>query len=1567
MNRSLWLTTVVLLFATLFVPDRLPAQGTISIFNIDTKNFPTVEADIYVRDINGTIQRNLDTSQFSATENGEPTPLLSITCPPPNTIDRLSLILTLDVSGSMDEDLGSGRTKLDVVKEAALDLIRKLPLDRVQCAITAFHGTSFVIHPFSNDTASLIAAVASLPSARNMPGGSTGTDFDAAMTAIGTGALDIGGKAPPARAVILITDGEGVANESDILSRAAAYNVMVHTITISQPATDFMKKLANNTGGLWFDEVNSVEALKEIELTMLQRSLRLYPCHIVWPSKITCSYDKLLSLTYHPINAQGITTYLAPDILKRRLSVVPQSFQFGAVRLGDTIERPFILFGLRDTITIEEVQGIAAEFTIVELEENPTLFPLTVAAGDTIHLTLRYIPQQEKVMRANLQFVTNRCDDPILYCVGGKDPFAPITSNLRLTHPNGGEAFKVGTDTVITWEGIPASRPVRLEYSIDTGVTWHVAADISTSWRQDWNVPNSPSNTCLARVTEIGSGILVGRYEHARRGVTARFTPDGKSVVTLEQSGMVRVWDIQTGKVVSQMTGSPAGRLELSPDGRMAAIGRSGGTVNIIHLESRSVIGSIPYGVAGDGAAEKSLLCFSPDGSRLMTTLHENSLRSPVTHTLMIYNIEEKKIERQVFDGRQFYRHGNFSPDGKLFAIGGEKGIIQVWNSTIDTLLYETVDTNGIVRQLQFSYDSKNLYTYATKDSTGFFLTEWQVKDGIPIHTLTLPTPLYDFDAGITDIATTDSLPVLRSSDDATLLGEFSGHVGKAFFSRLSLDGSTLVTGGDDNYVLVWSVERGKQPSDLSDSLWAIIAPYLEPLDVDFDSVAINYSKDSTLTTYVRNTGTADATVNQIRIGGKNGREFKVIAGDAPFTLDAGEARAVRLRFSPGDTGVRTAEATIVASSGTLKATLRGVGVYPDIVGDTVDFGKRGLNTSNDSAGYALHTGTSRLRVDSIRIAGPNPEQFGVSSFTTPFDLRPGDRLKVPVNFLPTLQGSWWSNVEIYHNGFGSPARVILIGEGIKVNAPLINIPDTLLFATQRCTPREETLHLPIQNRGNADLTIEEITVEGNHPNDFTLLDPLPTKITSGTTDSIMIRFLPSDIGDHSAFARIKTNVPNAEEAVVLLRGRFESVRLELATDEVDFGLLCPGEESAITYSITNTGNLSSHIRIDSRVDQGGDDLQVVSLESFDIAQGETVEGRFYLMPEKTEGEIRGAIIFYDTICGTSQELKFRGVVDGPEIEVDSVPLVCAGTPVQLNARGATRYEWEPSDDLDCSGDITCANPIVRPTQTTTYIVTGYDDNGCSGIDSVTVIVQSEPTVIALRMGRGHRAGPGDSVMLPLTINEATEKLDEVTDLEIVVEYNPKVLKLHTDNLMKWFTGTRLEGWTLLEVKEAPGSIRLHVASPNGISGDSLQPLLQLGGEIFLANVGGTELRGTVRTTAPCTAFTPFAGYVTVDSICGLNQRLIDISFAKYSLSPPYPNPSTGEGITLDFSLGLDGPATVEVINYADGNSRFLLQEDLEAGAYQLNWQPEELPSGTYLIRVSSGEWNQVEWVKIVR
>jgi hypothetical protein len=60
------------------------------------------------------------------------------------------------------------------------------------------------------------------------------------------------------------------------------------------------------------------------------------------------------------------------------------------------------------------------------------------------------------------------------------------------------------------------------------------------------------------------------------------------------------------------------------------------------------------------------------------------------------------------------------------------------------------------------------------------------------------------------------------------------------------------------------------------------------------------------------------------------------------------------------------------------------------------------------------------------------------------------------------------------------------------------------------------------------------------------------------------------------------------------------------------------------------------------------------------------------------------------------------------------------GDSVQLNVTGGTTYSWAPTTGLSCS---TCDNPIASPLVTTTYIVTGTDASGCTGADTLIVIV----------------------------------------------------------------------------------------------------------------------------------------------------------------------------------------------------------------------------------------------------
>ena len=70
---------------------------------------------------------------------------------------------------------------------------------------------------------------------------------------------------------------------------------------------------------------------------------------------------------------------------------------------------------------------------------------------------------------------------------------------------------------------------------------------------------------------------------------------------------------------------------------------------------------------------------------------------------------------------------------------------------------------------------------------------------------------------------------------------------------------------------------------------------------------------------------------------------------------------------------------------------------------------------------------------------------------------------------------------------------------------------------------------------------------------------------------------------------------------------------------------------------------------------------------------------------------------------------------------------ICIGDSTQLNASGGITYSWSPSIGLS---DTTIANPMANPIVTTTYVVTVTDSLGCSGLDSVTVTVDTLPTII---------------------------------------------------------------------------------------------------------------------------------------------------------------------------------------------------------------------------------------------
>jgi len=85
------------------------------------------------------------------------------------------------------------------------------------------------------------------------------------------------------------------------------------------------------------------------------------------------------------------------------------------------------------------------------------------------------------------------------------------TATLEVTSPNGGESLTIGTTHDITWTstGMENVESVMIEYSHDNGESWTTVvpgtAHNGTGGSYTWTIPDTPSETCLVRITDLSS------------------------------------------------------------------------------------------------------------------------------------------------------------------------------------------------------------------------------------------------------------------------------------------------------------------------------------------------------------------------------------------------------------------------------------------------------------------------------------------------------------------------------------------------------------------------------------------------------------------------------------------------------------------------------------------------------------------------------------------------------------------------------------------------------------------------------------------------------------------------------------------------------------------------------------------------------------------------------------------------------------------------------------------------------------------------------------------------------
>ncbi|MEO8146398.1 MAG: gliding motility-associated C-terminal domain-containing protein, partial [Bacteroidia bacterium] len=94
------------------------------------------------------------------------------------------------------------------------------------------------------------------------------------------------------------------------------------------------------------------------------------------------------------------------------------------------------------------------------------------------------------------------------------------------------------------------------------------------------------------------------------------------------------------------------------------------------------------------------------------------------------------------------------------------------------------------------------------------------------------------------------------------------------------------------------------------------------------------------------------------------------------------------------------------------------------------------------------------------------------------------------------------------------------------------------------------------------------------------------------------------------------------------------------------------------------------------------------------------------------------------TLCGINITSDVTVTVNAlPQVDAGNDALICTDSIVQLNATGSGFPSWIPTATLNNSNSFT---PLASPVQTTLYIITVTDVNGCINSDSVLVTVTND-------------------------------------------------------------------------------------------------------------------------------------------------------------------------------------------------------------------------------------------------
>lgn len=1037
----------------------------LNVFDINSDDYPHIHAKFLYGELSGNSQ--ITEKDFQITENNDPASLIKLKLPGKNILNDLSVVMVFDVSSSM---IGN---RIEIAKQAGKSFIEKMDFTDSECAITSFDHLNYLNSDFTNDKKQLLRKLNSL----NARGG---TNYNAAFLMPFAGALDIAAEGRNKKVVILLTDGKGEGNQDKIIDLANRENITVFPVAVELEMPDVLKNIAKNTGGKYYGNVRTTKEAEKIYQEIFTRVKSESYGELIWESPSACQ-----SYVDVKIGMREFADTLNYNIPEQRITKLHPDPYF-MIFDDDTLNNS-------RTVSLE-AQNADFEISAIQMEgdddkynlemENTT--PFILKEGEETNIKVEKKTGQKDPAFTHFTINTDKCSDVKIYIRDSH--ISEDETPLELLTPNGGEVYSAGVNTTIEWSGIERADSVQLYYSDNAGNDWRYI-EKSDNLQYQWRVPSVKSEENLIRVTQQtkmeGSVSLIdlaGLYDKKYSAHNAAFSKKGNFIITTDKDYSVKSWDASTGKFIREykLHNELVYNANTNSEETSIISASNDGTAKLFSLNTgnlKSILDISDWGI------NKAI--FDEKGEFIVTASDDGMLR--------FWNAETGELQRELISHMGWILDIDISPDNQMLVSAGDDNSIRFWDLS-RLALRKTIKTHqDWVYSVEFSSDGEYV---ATSSKDGSFAI-WSVSDGKRImmnnaHHRRVYTARFSPDGKFLVTASRDGTVCMWDARSGELLDKIFAGKGKWFRNAQFDDtGQRILTVDSKGEVKIWLISNIVPfQEDVSDSTFRIVSPNPDFENIDMGRQQVNKPKDTLLRNYFHNNHRYPLYVEDVKIVGKNQKDFNIVSGFDEGIIEAGSSKDLEFNFKPLERGGREAQIIVTTPTDTLTKSLTGKGISAEyeIPVRYVDFGKVPVMSKKDTVIEVIkNTGNVSLMLDQLYLSGPSEQSFKLASDSIPINIPPNESVEVRVEFTPLQTGKVNNSLNLTFQGEEFQEYVNILGEGtdesdVRFTGKILSRKDSLPLSSKvQCFDLSGKYEVQTQKTGEDGEFLFSLPAEGQY------------------------------------------------------------------------------------------------------------------------------------------------------------------------------------------------------------------------------------------------------------------------------------------------------------------------------------------------------------------------------------------------------------------------------------------------------------------------------------------------------